>query len=58
MTALQSAVLYCVGLDYLSDPTNAIFASQSLAADIFGADRTWFLVNGTSVGLQVSCMTP
>ncbi len=46
------------GLDNLADPSGPIADAQALAAEVFGADQTWFLVNGTSVGLQVpsECM--
>lgn len=36
--------------DDLRDPRGAIAEAQALAAAHFGADRTWFLVNGASVG--------
>lgn len=41
------------GLDYLASPTGAIAEAQARAAAAFGADQTWFLVNGTTVGIQV-----
>jgi len=41
------------GLDNLADPSGPIEEAQILAAEVFGAEKTWFLVNGTSVGLQV-----
>ena len=44
------------GLDYLSSPTGPIKEAQALAARAFGADRTWFLVNGTTVGIQAAIM--
>ncbi len=46
------------GLDYLADPTGAIAKSQELAAKAFNAGKTWFLVNGTTVGIQVNCDAP
>lgn len=46
----------CAGLDYLSSPTGAIKEAQELAAAAFGADETWFLVNGTTVGIQAAIM--
>lgn len=36
--------------DDLRDPRGAIAEAQALAAAHFGADRTWLLVNGASVG--------
>jgi arginine decarboxylase len=38
-------------LDNLFAPVAAIAAAQALAADLFGADRTWFLVNGSTCGV-------
>lgn len=42
-----------VGLDNLASPDGIIAKSQRLAAKAFGSEHCWFLVNGTSVGLQV-----
>lgn len=44
------------GLDYLTSPTGPIRDAQRLAAEAFGADHTWFLVNGCSVGIHASVM--
>ncbi len=38
------------GLDDLHHPEGAIRDAQMLAASFFGADRCWFLVNGTTCG--------
>jgi len=43
-------------LDYLSSPTGAIAEAQRLAAAAFGAEQTWFLVNGTTSGLHAAVM--
>jgi len=40
------------GLDDLHNPREAIARAQELAAELYGADRTFFLVNGTSAGIQ------
>lgn len=40
------------GLDDLSHPTGAIARAQALAAELYGADRSFFLVNGSTVGIQ------
>ncbi len=40
------------GMDDLHQPTGVIAAAQELAAAAFGADRSYFLVNGTSAGVQ------
>ena len=39
------------GLDNLHAPTGAIAAAQALAAEAFGAQQTWFLVNGSTAGV-------
>ena len=38
-------------LDLLSHPESVIKEAQSLAAQAFGAERAYFLVNGTTVGI-------
>lgn len=48
--------MVATGLDYLSSPTGAIAEAQRLAADAFGADRTWFLVNGTTAGIHAAVL--
>ncbi len=42
------------GLDVLHAPSGVIREAEDLAADLFGADRTWFLVNGTSSGVAAA----
>lgn len=54
----QCRQLHLVGLDNLASPTGPIAESQNLAAQAFGADQTWYLVNGTTVGLQVLNLPP
>ncbi len=44
-----------VGIEELDDfhsPTGCIAEAQALAAEAWGADRSFFLVNGTSCGIQ------
>ncbi len=43
-----------VGLDNLASPEGPIAESQKLAAQAFGSEHCWFLVNGTTLGLQVA----
>lgn len=45
------------GLDDLHQPDGVIRAAQDLAARAFGADRSFFLVNGTSAGVQAMLLT-
>lgn len=47
---------FIAGLDYLSSPTGTIKEAQELAAAAFGADATWFLVNGTTAGIQAAVL--
>jgi len=44
------------GLDFLAYPNGPIMEAQELAAQTFGAEATWFLVNGTTVGIQAAVM--
>jgi hypothetical protein len=44
------------GLDNLASPEGPILEAQQLAAAAFGADRTWFLVNGATCGIQAAVM--
>jgi len=44
------------GLDNLHQPGGAIARAQALAAELYGAERTFFLVNGTTAGLQALLM--
>ncbi|MBV5260717.1 aminotransferase class I/II-fold pyridoxal phosphate-dependent enzyme [Synechococcus moorigangaii CMS01] len=43
-------------LDNLFAPEGAIAAAQTLAAETFGADQTWFLVNGSSCGIVAAIL--
>ena len=38
-------------LDNLFTPEGAIAEAQALAAEAFGADKTWFLINGSTCGI-------
>ncbi|KAL4444950.1 hypothetical protein ABPG77_004000 [Micractinium sp. CCAP 211/92] len=44
------------GLDVLSTPSGPIAAAQHAAAATWGADATWFLVNGTTGGIHAAVM--
>lgn len=45
------------GLDNLHCPTGAIREAQELAAEVYGADRTFFLVNGSTCGILAALLT-
>ncbi|MEM9770469.1 MAG: aminotransferase class V-fold PLP-dependent enzyme [Cyanobacteria bacterium P01_D01_bin.73] len=55
-TAFLDDLTELEGLDNLAVPTEAIAEAQRLAAETFGADRSWFLVNGSTVGLQAALL--
>ena len=44
------------GTDNLHDPKGAIMHAQQLAAQAFGADKTFFLVNGSTCGIHSMIM--
>ncbi len=44
-------------LDSICHPTGVIRDAEELAAEAFGADRAFFLVNGTTSGIQAMIMT-
>jgi arginine decarboxylase len=39
------------GLDNLQAPSGVVASAQALAAEVFGAQQTWFLVNGSTAGV-------
>jgi arginine/lysine/ornithine decarboxylase len=43
-------------LDNLFSPQSAILAAQELAAEAFGAEKTWFLVNGSTCGIEAAIL--
>jgi arginine decarboxylase len=43
-------------LDNLFAPTGVIQAAQQLAAEAFGAGRTWFLANGSTCGIEAAIL--
>ncbi len=47
---LKLDVTEITGLDDLHDPEGIIEEAQRLAADLYGSDNTYFLVNGSTVG--------
>jgi lysine decarboxylase len=52
----QADVTNIPGMDDLHQPHGAIMMAQQLAAKVFGAEHTYFLVNGSSCGLQALIM--
>ncbi len=47
---LASDVSQVMGLDDIHQPMSVVEEAQSLAAEAYGADRTFFLINGSSSG--------
>ncbi|HBV99383.1 MAG TPA: decarboxylase [Desulfotomaculum sp.] len=54
--AFAADVTNVPGMDDLHQAQSVIKEAQELAAQTFGADRTYFLVNGSSCGLQALIM--
>ncbi len=54
--ALQADLPELPELDNLFAPESVIQAAQALAAEAFGADRTWFLVNGSTGGVMAAIL--
>ncbi|MFD1852086.1 aminotransferase class I/II-fold pyridoxal phosphate-dependent enzyme [Oceanobacillus bengalensis] len=54
--ALRMDVNSMKELDLLSHPQSVIKEAQEIAAAAFGADHAYFLVNGTTVGIQTMIM--
>jgi arginine decarboxylase len=50
--ALMGENLFRLDLPELPGLEEAISTAQSLAAEAYGADRTWFLVNGSTCGIE------
>ncbi len=44
------------GIDDLLQPTESLLEAQQLAAEAYGADRTYFLINGSTSGNQAMMM--
>ncbi|MDO8685869.1 MAG: aminotransferase class I/II-fold pyridoxal phosphate-dependent enzyme [Clostridiales bacterium] len=44
-------------LDYVNNPTGVIYEAERLMAQSFGAQNAWFLVNGTTAGVQAMIMS-
>jgi arginine decarboxylase len=55
--ALQMDVNGMQDLDYVNNPTGVILEAENLLADAFGAQNAFFLVNGTTSGVQAMIMS-
>ena len=44
------------GIDDLLQPTESLLEAQQLAAEAYGADRSYFLINGSTSGNQAMMM--
>ena len=58
---MGKALPYDLGLMYAIDdyhePERELLETQQLAAQVFGADHTWFSINGTSGAIQMMIMS-
>lgn len=55
--ALQMDANSMSDLDYANNPTGVIYEAEKLMAHAFGAQNAYFLVNGTSSGVQAMIMS-
>lgn len=55
-TVFQADLPELPELDHLSAPMGVIREAQELAAAAFGADRSWFLVNGSTTGILAAIL--
>lgn len=55
--ALRMDVNGMEDLDYANNPTGVIMEAQKLTAHAFGAENAWFLVNGTTSGVQTMILS-
>jgi arginine decarboxylase len=55
--ALQMDANSMTDLDYANNPTGVIYEAEKLMAHAFGAQNAYFLVNGTSAGVQAMIMS-
>jgi arginine decarboxylase len=49
---LSGDITEVLGIDDIHDPSQQCLQAQQLAAELYGADHTFFLVNGSTVGNQ------
>lgn len=59
--AYASDLTEAEGLDDLHQPTGVIRKAEELAADLYGSEHCWFLVNGTTCGNEaiiLACVQP
>jgi len=54
--ALRADLPELTELDNLFAPEGVIFQAQTLAAEAFGAEQTWFLANGSTCGLEAAIL--
>ncbi|MEB3289472.1 MAG: aminotransferase class I/II-fold pyridoxal phosphate-dependent enzyme [Leptolyngbya sp.] len=54
--ALRADLPELTELDNLFAPEGVILQAQTLAAEAFGADQTWFLANGSTCGLEAAIL--
>ncbi|MGD1907748.1 MAG: aminotransferase class I/II-fold pyridoxal phosphate-dependent enzyme [Leptolyngbyaceae cyanobacterium] len=56
LAALKADLPEIPGLDNLFAPEGPIRTAQALAADAFGAEKTWFLANGSTSGIEAAIL--
>lgn len=55
-TAVQADIPEIPGLDNFFAPKSVIAEALELAAAAFGAERTWFLINGSTCGVEAAIL--
>ncbi|MCR5662050.1 MAG: aminotransferase class I/II-fold pyridoxal phosphate-dependent enzyme [bacterium] len=59
--ALRADITQVLDIDDIHRPYNALKEAQELAAEAYGSDHVWFLVNGSTAGNQAmlfACLNP
>jgi arginine/lysine/ornithine decarboxylase len=55
-TVFRADLTELAELDNLFTPQGVIHQAQALAADAFGAEKTWFLINGSTCGIEAAIL--
>ena len=55
--ALRADSAQILGMDDIHQPTGSLKEAQALAAEAYGADRSYFLINGSSSGNHIMILT-
>ena len=56
-TMMESDLNAMNDIDDLANPVSSIAEAQELAAEVFGSDQSYFLINGTTSGIQAMILS-